>query len=70
MLVLSRDIGQFIDIDGGRISVVVVHIRGDKVWLGVEAPREVTVHRREVQRAIEYEQAVIDGVIEQEQRDG
>ena len=34
------------------ITVVVVEIRGDKVRLGVEAPKEVPVHRREVYEAI------------------
>ena len=35
------------------IKIVVVEIRGDKVRLGVEAPREVPVHRREVYEAIQ-----------------
>jgi carbon storage regulator len=34
------------------ITIVVVEIRGDKVRLGVEAPKEVPVHRREVYDAI------------------
>lgn len=34
------------------ITIVVVEIRGDKVRLGVEAPKEVPVHRREVYEAI------------------
>lgn len=55
-LVLSRKIGEIIDI-GPDVSVVVVEIRGDKVRLGVEAPREIVVHRREVTRAIELEKS-------------
>ena len=35
-----------------NITIVVVEIRGDKVRLGVEAPKEVPVHRREVYEAI------------------
>ena len=35
------------------ISIVVVEIRGDKVRLGVEAPKNVPVHRREVYDAIQ-----------------
>lgn len=49
MLVLARKKDQFIDIDGGRIQVCVVEIRGDKVRLGITAPREIEVNRREIQ---------------------
>lgn len=52
MLVLSRKKNEKIVINGD-ITVVVVEIRGDKVRLGVEAPREVPVNRGEVQDAIE-----------------
>jgi len=52
MLVLSRKKNESIVIDND-IKVVVVEIRGDKVRLGVEAPREVPVHRREVYDAIQ-----------------
>ena len=51
MLVLSRKKNESIVINGD-ITIVVVEIRGDKVNLGVEAPREVPVHRREVYDAI------------------
>ena len=51
MLVLSRKKNESIVINND-ISIVVVEIRGDKVRLGVEAPREVPVHRREVYDAI------------------
>ena len=51
MLVLSRKKNESIVIDND-ITIVVVEIRGDKVRLGVEAPKEVPVHRREVFDAI------------------
>ena len=38
---------------GGGISIVIVDIRGDKVRLGIEAPIDVPVHRREVWDAIQ-----------------
>ena len=47
MLVLSRMNNESIVI-GDDIVITVVEIRGDKVRLGVDAPREVPVHRREV----------------------
>ena len=51
MLVLSRKKNESIIINDD-ITIVVVEIRGDKVRLGVEAPKEVPVHRREVFDAI------------------
>jgi carbon storage regulator len=51
MLVLSRKKDESIVIND-NITIVVVEIRGDKVRLGVEAPKEVPVHRREVFEAI------------------
>ena len=51
MLVLSRKkYGSFLI--GDDITICVVEIRGDKVRLGIEAPREIPVHRREVYEAI------------------
>ncbi len=51
MLVLSRKKDESIVINND-ITIVVVEIRGDKVRLGVESPKEVPVHRREVFEAI------------------
>lgn len=51
ILVLSRKKNESIVIDD-RIKIVVVEIRGDKVRLGVEAPKNVPVHRQEVYDAI------------------
>lgn len=51
MLVLSRKKNESIVINDD-ITIVVVEIRGDKVRLGVEAPKDVAVHRREVFEAI------------------
>lgn len=51
MLVLSRKKNESIMIRDD-IVVTVVDVRGDKVRLGIEAPKEVTVHRREVYDAI------------------
>jgi carbon storage regulator len=47
MLVLTRRVGEEIIIDG-RIRVTVTQIVGDKVRIGVEAPRDVVVDRSEV----------------------
>ncbi|MBH57009.1 MAG: carbon storage regulator CsrA [Planctomycetaceae bacterium] len=52
MLVLSRKKNESIVINND-ITIVVVDIRGDKVRLGVDAPKEVPVHRQEVFNAIQ-----------------
>jgi carbon storage regulator len=60
MLVLSRKKNESIVINND-ITIVVVEIRGDKVRLGVEAPKEVPVHRREVYDAIKRNAAMQAG---------
>jgi carbon storage regulator len=60
MLVLSRKKDESIVINND-ITIVVVEIRGDKVRLGVEAPKEVPVHRREVYEAIARSEPVVPG---------
>ena len=60
MLVLSRKKNESIVINND-ITIVVVEIRGDKVRLGVEAPKEIPVHRREVYDAIKRNAAVQNG---------
>lgn len=56
MLVLSRKKNESIVINND-ITIVVVEIRGDKVRLGIEAPKEVPVHRQEVYDAIQRNEA-------------
>ncbi len=58
MLVLSRKKNESIVINDD-ITIVVVEIRGDKVRLGVEAPKEVPVHRREVFDAIHRNEELV-----------
>jgi carbon storage regulator len=57
MLVLSRKKNESIVINND-ITIVVVEIRGDKVRLGVDAPKEIPVHRREVYDAIKRNEAL------------
>lgn len=56
MLVLTRRIDESIVI-GKQIVVTVLEVRGDQVRIGIKAPREIQVHREEVLRAIEAENA-------------
>lgn len=55
MLVLSRKLGESIiigDPNGEHVKVSVVDVRGDKVRLGIEAPKHIPVHREEVSNQI------------------
>ena len=54
MLVLSRKKNESIMISD-NITIVVVEIRGDKVRLGIECPKEIPVHRQEVYELIQRE---------------
>jgi carbon storage regulator len=54
MLVLSRQRDETIMI-GDDVEITVVDIRGDKVRLGINAPRQIQVHRKEVWEAIKRE---------------
>ncbi len=54
MLVLSRQKDESIVI-GDDIEITIVDVRGDKVRLGINAPKSIPVHRREVYEAIQRE---------------
>ena len=51
MLVLSRRRNEKIVI-GDDITITVLEVRGDQIQLGIQAPRNIPVHRYEVFRAI------------------
>lgn len=54
MLVLSRKRDESIMI-GDEVEIMIVDVRGDKVRLGITAPNNIPVHRREVYDAIQHE---------------
>jgi carbon storage regulator len=56
MLVLSRQKDESIMI-GDEVEITIVDVRGDKVRLGINAPRSIAVHRREIYDAIQREKA-------------
>jgi carbon storage regulator len=54
MLVLTRKVNQTIVI-GDNVEVVVLEVRGEQVRLGIRAPRDVSVHRKEIYEQIAEE---------------
>ena len=62
MLVLTRKVHQSIVI-GDDVEVVVLEVRGEQVRLGIKAPKNVTVHRKEI-----YEQILGENVSASEVR--
>ena len=56
MLVLSRQRDESIMI-GDNVEIIIVDVRGDKVRLGITAPKDIPVHRREIYDAIQREKA-------------
>ena len=59
MLVLSRQRDESIMI-GDDVEITIVDVKGDRVRLGITAPREVSVHRREIYDAIQREKFQTD----------
>ncbi|MGI6488884.1 MAG: carbon storage regulator CsrA [Syntrophomonadaceae bacterium] len=60
MLILTRKIDESI-IVGDNIKITVIEIQGDNVRIGIDAPRELSIHREEIYQAIRQEnrQAVL-----------
>lgn len=56
MLVLSRHELESVVMPGLGIKIQVIEIRGDKVRIGIEAPRDVVVHREEIWAKIREKQ--------------
>ena len=54
MLILTRKPGESIII-GNNIKIVIIEIRGNQVRLGVDAPKEISVHRDEVYEKLQLE---------------
>ncbi len=52
MLVLTRQRGETIMVDG-NIIITIIEVRGDRVRIGIEAPRDVSVHREEIYNEIQ-----------------
>ncbi|MGH8603865.1 MAG: carbon storage regulator CsrA [Gammaproteobacteria bacterium] len=56
MLILTRRVGESLMI-GDDVSITVLGIKGNQVRLGVNAPKEISVHREEIYQRIQQEKA-------------
>ena len=68
MLVLSRQKDESIMI-GDDVEIIIVDVRGNKVRLGITAPKSIPVHRREIYDAIQREKKTIKKGPEEEQKE-
>jgi len=69
MLVLSRQRDESIMI-GDDVEIIVVDVRGDKVRLGITAPKNIPVHRREIYDAIQREKKITSNNTEKKSNNG
>lgn len=59
MLILTRRVGETLMV-GDEITVTVLGVKGNQVRLGVNAPRDVSVHREEIYQRIQQEKTDVD----------
>ncbi|AKH21928.1 MULTISPECIES: carbon storage regulator CsrA [Sedimenticola] len=64
MLILTRRVGETLMI-GDEVTVTVLGVKGNQVRIGVNAPRDVTVHREEIYERIKREQQTDQDIVDE-----
>lgn len=68
MLILTRRIGESV-IVGDNISISVLGVKGSQVRLGIEAPKDISVHREEIYQRIQLEKTQQESKKDEETQD-
>jgi len=55
MLVLTRSVGERLIIGDGEVTLTILDVRGNQVRIGIDAPKDVAVHREEIYLRIQSE---------------
>jgi carbon storage regulator len=55
MLILTRKVGETVVI-GDNVTVAIIGVKGNQIRIGINAPKDVTVHREEIYERIRHEQ--------------
>ena len=57
MLILTRRVGETLMV-GDEVSITVLGVKGNQVRIGVNAPKEIAVHREEIYQRIQHERSM------------
>ena len=55
MLILTRKVGETVMI-GDNVTVAVIGVKGTQIRIGINAPKDVTIHRKQIPEGIRHEQ--------------